>query len=123
MAALRALLVTISPLLGELLLAALLPHLSLDATATLETRESLAESLGAWSPDLVLIGLLGGESEMGAQAVLALLPTAKILAVTADGEPAWLLEAHRPPLPLAGLSANEMAQRVVERFGIPPSEG
>jgi hypothetical protein len=90
---------------------------------TLETRECLAASLGAWSPDLVLLGLLGAETEVAALAVLALLPTARILAVTANGEPAWLLEAHRPPLALFDLSVSEMVQRVVQRFHLPPPEG
>jgi hypothetical protein len=122
-AVLRAVLVTVSPLLGELLLATLLPHLSLDVIAILETREGLGASLGAWSPDLVLLGLLGGETDAAAQAVLALVPTAKILAVTANGAPAWLLEPHGPPLALSDLSAHEMVLEVAARFNIPPPKG
>ncbi len=119
MAGLRALLVTVSPLLGELLLAVLLPHLNLGVIAILDTREGL----GVWSPDLILLGLLGAETEAAAQAVLASVPTARILVVTANGEPAWLLESHRPPLALFNLSAQEMVQRVGARFNIPPPEG
>ncbi len=123
MAVLRAVLVTVSPLLGEILLAALLPHLKLDVIATLETREGLAASLSAWSPDLVLVGLLGAETEAVALAMLAVVPTAKILAVTTSGEPVWLLEVDKPPQALSSLSISEMAKCVVARFDIPQPKG
>jgi len=122
-AALRTLMVTVSPLLGELIMAALLPHFPLDLVGILETREGLAASLNAWSPDLVLLGLQGVETEACAQPVLALLPSVKILVISANGEPALLLENGSLPLVLADLSVPLLIQTLVSRFNIPPPRG
>jgi hypothetical protein len=112
-----------SPLLGELIVAALLPYLPLDIVGVVETRESLAGALAALSPDLLLLGLFDGEAKGVAQALLALLPTMRVLAVAANGGWAWLIESNAPPLFLPELSLQDLIDALAVRFNLPPPKG
>ncbi len=109
-----------SPLLGDLIVAALLPYLPLDIVGVVESRESLAGALAALSPDLLLLGLFDGETENIAQALLALLPTMRVLAVAANGGWACLTESDAPPLLLPGLSLQDLIDELAVRFNLPP---
>lgn len=119
----RTLFVTVSPLLGEVVAAVLLPRLPLDVIGSLETRENLAARLRAQAPDLVLLGLRHAEPETCAQDVLAALPSAKILAMMENGAQAWLFAAGAPPLGLADLSAHTLVQALAAHLNLPPPQG
>jgi hypothetical protein len=120
---LRTLKVTVSPLLGEMIVAVLLPHLPLDIVGLLETREGLTAALGTLSPDLLLLGLLVAEPETIAQSLLVLVPSMKVVALAADGRQAWLFETGLPPLTLPDLSVSDLVCAVVRRFSLPPPMG
>ncbi len=117
MAGLRTLMVTVSPLLGEMTLAVLLPYLPLEIIGILETRQDIATMLAQAAPDLLLLGLLENEPETVAESLLAMFPSMKVLAFAADARRAWLFETAQPPLSLPDLSVPALVGTLVSRFG------
>ena len=100
MAGVRTLVVTLSPLLADLITSVLQPHLPLDVIGVAPTRERLAETLRELQPELVLLGLENGEKDSCARPLLAVLPSARILVLGKNGQDAWLYEMrpHRRAL-------------------------
>ncbi len=123
MSGLRILKVTISPLLGELMVAVLAPHLLLDVVGIVETRDALATAVGAWAPDLLLLGLRDDEDCSAARAMLAMRPGMRVLAVAATGGRAWLLECQTPTLSLPGLSMAALIAALTARFALQHLKG
>lgn len=119
----RTLAVTISPLLANLMADVLKPRLVLDLVGVLAGRAALAESLRALTPELVLFGLLADETDAVATPFLAVLPSAVILALSADGHCAWLLQQRRRRLMLPDLSIAALAEALSARFGAAPPKG
>ncbi len=117
MAGFRTLVVTVSPLLGEMILAVLLPHLPLEIVGILAMRQDMAAMLAQAAPDLLLLGLLENEPETIADSLLAMCPSMKILALAANGREAWLFEAGQTPLALPDLSVPALVSALVSRFG------
>lgn len=122
-AGVRTLAVTVSPLLRELVTSVLQPHLLLDVIAVLETRERLAECLQELAPDLVLLGLSGGETDASACALLGVLPSAKILALAPNGEHAWLYEMREHCTALPDLSPPALIGLLTARFATIARQG
>jgi hypothetical protein len=116
---LRTLMVTVSPLLGEMTLAVLLPYLPMEIIGILETRQDIATMLLQAAPDLLLLGLFENEREAIAGSLLLIVPSIKILALASDGRQAWLFETGQPPLALPDLSLPALVSAVVSRFGPP----
>jgi DNA-binding NarL/FixJ family response regulator len=113
-AGVRTLVVTLSPLLADLVASVLRPHLPLDVIGVLHTHEGLAEKLRELRPELILLGLENGEKDSCARPLLAVLPSARILVLTKNGQHAWLykMRPHRtalvdvsPPSLIGALSA------------------
>ena len=123
MASVRTLIVTVSPLLADLVKAVLRPHLILDVVEVLSTRHRLMERLQDISPDLVLLGLLNGEDDTCAVPILAALLSVRILVLAANGAQAWLYEAgpHRTALPK--LSSTDLIDAIKTSFDRSPSKG
>ncbi len=123
MLAIRTLVVTVAPLLAELVIGVLAPYLRCDVVGVLDNREELAAHLAALAPDLVLLGLLAGETDASARALLAMLPTAKILALAPSGQHAWLHEMRPRRTTLADLSVTTLVTTLAARFRTAPPEG
>jgi chemotaxis response regulator CheB len=105
MVAVRTLVVTVSPLLTELVTATLQPHLSLDIVEVVRTREQLTEKLRDVAPDLVILGLINAETDDCAKRMLAAAPLAQVLVLAADGQRAWLYEMRPRRTTVTDLSA------------------
>jgi chemotaxis response regulator CheB len=122
-ASVRTLIVTVSPLLADLVKAVLQPHLFLDVVEVLSTRDRLMERLQDISPDLVLLGLLKGEDDACAIPLLAALLSVRILVLAANGAQAWLYETgpHRTTLPK--LSSSELIDALKASFDRSPPKG
>jgi chemotaxis response regulator CheB len=119
----RTLAVTISPLLANLLTDVLKPRLPLDLIGIVQNRATLAEALRASSPDLVVLGLIGTETDAVARPFFAVLPATVILVLSANGHCAWLHQRRRRRVVLAGLSVAALGDALVARFGrAPPKE-
>ena len=97
----RTVVVTMSPLLADIVLNFLKSGLAIDLIDVLEDREALAQRLADLRPDLVLLGLRETESDACARPVLASVPSARVLALAPNGQHAWLHEMrpHRVALP------------------------
>jgi chemotaxis response regulator CheB len=100
MAAIRAVLVTVSPLLGDIVTTLLANRARLDLVARWEDRKDIETELVAISPDLVLIGLQAGETNAIACSLLVLVPSATVITLSGDGKTAYVhaMRAHCVPL-------------------------
>jgi chemotaxis response regulator CheB len=122
-AGVRTLIVTVSPLLADLVKSVLQPHLFLDVVEVLTTRDRLMERLHDIAPDLVLLGLLNGEDDACAVPLLAALLSVRILVLAANGAHAWLYEKgpHRTALPQ--LAASDLIDTLKASFDRSPPKG
>jgi hypothetical protein len=108
-ARMRTVVVTLSPLLGEMLTQALAASLALAPFTILRTRTRLATRLRALAPDVVLLGLRPRETAGLAQALAESLPQTRILAFAADGRLASLHVAGHSAQPVNDLSLRGIA--------------
>jgi DNA-binding NarL/FixJ family response regulator len=99
-AVLRTALVAIPPVIGDILLTLLADHFTVDVVARLDTAAGIEQKLPLVSPDLVIVGLLGGEDDTIGRTLLALVPLAKVIVLSSDGRNAYVHEmrAHRSTL-------------------------
>ena len=88
----RAVFVTVSPLLSDIIAEVICRRGRLTLVAQLDSEAELASRLPALAPDLVVIGLRIGESDEISQVALDLVPNAKILVISDDGRHAYLHE-------------------------------
>jgi DNA-binding NarL/FixJ family response regulator len=96
----RTVVVTMSPLLSDIIKQLLIHQTVLDVIAEFDTRDALEERLRNTAPNLILIGLRPGEGDGIGLSFLALVPAAKVIAFSSDGRHAYLHEmrAHRAAL-------------------------
>ena len=116
MVVVRTLVVTLAPLLADLIRDVLQPKLTLDIIGVLHTRESLPHSLRGLAPDLLLLGLTENEIDAVALPLLATLPSVAILVMAPNGQHAWLYEMQPHRSVLSDLSVAALAQTLVSRF-------
>lgn len=119
-AAIRTLVVTVSPLLTDLVTAVLEPRLTLDLIGVLASRERLVEQLHELAPDLVLLGLLGAETDACARPLLAALPSAQFVVLAANGQNAWLYQMRPHRTALTDLSLPDLTNVLAARFKAAP---
>ncbi len=85
MNAIRAVMVTMPPLVGDLIKQLTTGHVDLEVVGEFGSRHDVAHGLLALRPDLVVIGLRRNEGEAVVLRLLELTPRAKVVAVTHDG--------------------------------------
>jgi DNA-binding NarL/FixJ family response regulator len=86
----RVAIVTIPPLLVDILREVMAGHLTIEIVAQIVRRTRLEQRLRAARPDFVLIGLRRGESDAIARTVLIALPDTKIIAFSSDVRHVWV---------------------------------
>lgn len=101
---LRTVVVTLSPLLRDLVIEVLSLEFVIDVVEVLPTREGLADRLNRIAPELVLVGLLDSETTAIAPPLLAGCPATRLLLFAPNGEHAWLYQSGRPVEPLTALT-------------------
>ena len=84
MAAIRTVMVTVSPILRDLITELMAGHGHLDVVGELDTRDRLEEQLRALAPDLILIGLGRDEGDEIGLSLMRFLPNAKVIAFSSD---------------------------------------
>jgi hypothetical protein len=89
-ASIRAVVVTLSPILVDLVTTLLSGRAVLDVVARFDSQYRIETQLVAASPDLILYGLQNGQSDQVAAALLALLPSSKIIVFSSDGRNAYV---------------------------------
>jgi DNA-binding NarL/FixJ family response regulator len=87
----RTALVSLSPLLSDIITQAIEPEIELDVVAEVHSGD-LLEQLRLIAPELILIGLQTGETDAIAATALAAAPAAKVIAFSADCRHAYLHE-------------------------------
>jgi chemotaxis response regulator CheB len=100
MAGIRTVVVTMSPLLTDLIEQSLTGYVALDVVAHFASRGSFEEQLRVMGPDLVLVGLSPGEADEIGRSLLSLVPVATVIAFSSDARHAYLhvMRAHRAML-------------------------
>jgi hypothetical protein len=100
MAGIRTVVVTMSPLLSDIVEQSVIGHVVLDIVARLDLRNLIEERLQRLNPELVLIGLQPDETDEIGRALLSLVPTARVIAFSSDARHAYLhlMVAHRVTL-------------------------
>jgi DNA-binding NarL/FixJ family response regulator len=88
----RTALITLSPLLSDIITQAIKPEIELDVVAEFHSGDLLKEQLRLIAPELVLIGLQAEETDAIAATALAAAPAAKVIAFSADCRHAYLYE-------------------------------
>jgi DNA-binding NarL/FixJ family response regulator len=119
----RTLVVTVAPLLADLIQKVLRPNLTLDIVGVLSTRESLPQHLRVLAPDLLLLGLTQSETDAIALPLLATVPSAAILVVAPSGQHAWLYEMQPHRSAMLDLSVAALARALASRFPADASKG
>jgi len=89
----RTIMVTVSPLLKDLVLQAVAGRAALHVVSVLESRRGLNKRLQAIDAELVLIALRPDEDDAVAAELARLLPKARIVALSHDMMRLWL---HKP---------------------------
>jgi hypothetical protein len=86
----RAVTVTMSRLLGDLILMLVADRVRVSLVARLGTRLDIERRLSALAPDLIFIGLRNGEVDDIAAEILRLVPEARVVALSSDGRDAFV---------------------------------
>jgi DNA-binding NarL/FixJ family response regulator len=112
----RTIVVTMSPLLADIVLTFLKSHLAINVVGVLDDREALAQRLADIRPDLVLLGLLEAESDACARPLLASVPSARVLVLAPNGQNAWLHEMRPHRLALPSFSRRRLLRMLTSRY-------
>jgi chemotaxis response regulator CheB len=96
----RAAVVTLSPVIVDIITTLLSSRMALNIVLQMDSRDGIESRLSGLQPDLVLIGLRKGETDVIARDLLRGLPSTTIIALTSDGSDAFLhyLRPHRRAL-------------------------
>jgi hypothetical protein len=97
---LRTAIVSMTPMLRDIVTKLPAGRVRLDIVADLTTRDHLAERLKSLCPDMVLIELARGETDRIARAVLTAVPRSKVIAFSGGGRNLYIHEMrpHRRAL-------------------------
>ena len=120
MVGVRTALVTLSPLLSDIITQAVERDVKLDVVARVDDRDSLGERLRLVGPELVLIGLRAGESAAIAATALAAAPTAKVIALSADCSYAYMHEMRPYQATIVDITPAALAGAILgQQLGAP----
>jgi DNA-binding NarL/FixJ family response regulator len=113
-ALIRAVVVTLSPMVVDLVTALLSGHAVLDVVARFDSHDGVEAQLAATSPDLILYGLQNGESVNIAPALLTLLPSSKIIVFSNDGRNAYVYTMRPNREVLLDLSPRVLVRAILD---------
>jgi DNA-binding NarL/FixJ family response regulator len=91
-AAIRAAVVTMSPMIFDIITTLLSARATLNVVAEFDSRAEIQAQLGGVALDLILIGLEAGENDDIARTLLAIIPRARVIAFSSDGRNAYVHE-------------------------------
>ena len=113
MVSIRSAVVTLSPILFDLLDTLLAGRANLNVVARFSTHEGIESQLAAAMPELILYGLRTGECDSIVSTLLTALPKAKIIVFASDGRTAFVhsMRPHRSAL--LDLSPQELVATIL----------
>ena len=107
---LRTAVVTMTPMLRDIVTKLPPGRVRLDIVANFTTRDLLLERLKALCPDMVLIELARGETDRVARAILAALPRSRVIAFSGGGRNLYIHEMRPHRMALLDVSAKAVAR-------------
>jgi hypothetical protein len=106
-------LVTMSRMLSDLVMASVAGEIVLDIVAEFETRDFLGEKLSALAPNLVLVGLSYGEADKIGRSLLKLLPDAKVITFSSDLRSAYVHQMRPTRAVITDVSRSSLIRAIV----------
>ena len=94
-AAIRTVMITMSPLFRELVRELIAGHADLDVVGALDTRDELREQLRPLAPDVIFIGLGPNEGDEIGSSLVRFLPNTKVIAFSSDMRHAFVHSMQR----------------------------
>jgi DNA-binding NarL/FixJ family response regulator len=89
-AAIRTVMITMSPIFRDLIKQLTAEHRDLNVVAALDTREGLEERLRSLAPELILVGLGRNEGDEVGLSLVRFLPNTKVFAFSSDRRTAFV---------------------------------
>jgi DNA-binding NarL/FixJ family response regulator len=108
----RTVLVTLSPLLADIVKQLVGDQIGLDIVARFDRRALLSTKLPQIAPDLVLVGLRSHEADGVGRSVLEFLPTAKVISLSSDARQAYLHEMRPHRAIIVDVSARALIEAI-----------
>jgi DNA-binding NarL/FixJ family response regulator len=112
-AAIRTVMVTLSPIFRELIKELTAGHVNLDVVGEIDSRDRLEEQLQALAPDLVFIGLRRDESDEIGLSLVRVLPNAKVSAFSSDGRHVFVHRMQPQRIPLLDVSPQMLIDAIL----------
>jgi DNA-binding NarL/FixJ family response regulator len=112
-AAIRTVMITMSPIFRDLVTALMAGHWPLDVVRELNTRDGIEEQLRGLAPNLILIGLGRNEGDEIGFALTRLLPTAKVIAFSNDARDAFVHRAQHQRTVLLDVSPQMLIDAII----------
>ena len=106
--------ITMSPMLRDLVTELMAEHVNVDLVGELDTRDGLEEQLQALVPDLILIGLGGGEGDEIGLSLVRFLPNAKVIAFSSDVRHAFVHRMQPQRTVLLDVSPQMLIDTILE---------
>jgi DNA-binding NarL/FixJ family response regulator len=108
----RTVVVTMSPLLRDIIKALVTDVVTLDVVADFASRGEIAQDLALTRPDLILIGLEAGEKDEVGLNLLTQVPAAKVIAISNDGRDAYIHEMRPSHTVLSNVSPRDLVAAI-----------
>ena len=123
MAELRAVAVTMSTLLRDIVTTVLSDQVAVAIVAVFNTRAESEKAIGAIAPDLILLGLQPGESDEIASIMLTRAPSARVAAFSHDGRQVCVHAGRSRSKKLLDASPQEVVDEILgtEAGGFKPA--
>jgi DNA-binding NarL/FixJ family response regulator len=118
-AAIRAAVVTISPMIFDIITTLLSARATLSVVAQFNNRAEIETQLCGASPDLILMGLQAGENDDIARALLAIVPRARVIAFSSDGRNAYVHEMRTYRKELLDVSPRVLTDAILRKTSHP----
>ena len=119
MPAIRAVFVTVSPLLADIIQRALRGRVEIRTVARITTRHRITMRLRRWRPDVVLIRLRRGEDDSIARSIVEALPQATVIAISPGIRHAYIHEMRPHRTVLANFSRGDLIEQILRRINRP----
>jgi DNA-binding NarL/FixJ family response regulator len=108
----RTVVVTLAPLLRDIIKALVTDLITLDVVADFGSRGEIAQDLALMRPDLILIGLEPGETDEVGLNLLTQVPAAKVIAISNDGRDAYIHEMRPSRTVLSSVSPKDLVAAI-----------
>jgi len=115
-ASFRVAVVTLSPIIVDIITTLLSDRMALRIVLQVDSRDGIEMRLAGLQPNLVLIGLRKGETDVIARELLLGLPSATIISFASDGRNAFLHYTRRHRRALRDITPRVLIRTILARL-------